>query len=72
MSEAVIDHARTSYSVSQHNLREQRPSEPEDTHADRVRRAGSDDEAVYSERWSQFMTSRVPSRPPGELRAVDE
>lgn len=72
MSEVVIDHAPTSYSVSQHNTREERQSSSDESRSDRVRHAGSDDDAVYSERWSQFMTPRVPSRPPGELRAVDE
>lgn len=71
MNEAVIDHTRPSYSAPQHNPRE---SHEQDTTTNqdsgRIRHAGED--STDSDRWSQHMNARVPSRPPGELRSVDE
>ncbi len=64
-----IDLARPSYSAPHHNPREAR-EQPigQDVFSRRINPAASYDE----DRWAHHLNNRVPTRPPGELRAVDE
>jgi len=74
MSEYVIDHPRASYSESHPNPTErdiERHEYPVNEEPnDRVMHAGDIQED--NSRWSEHLNTRVPSRPPGELRSVDE